>query len=158
VAGTVSHGNVAAAVGAKKILLILDNCEHVIQAAASMAEALLRGCPVAAVVATSREPLRASGEFVYRVPPLAVPAEDSQDLEAVFTYAAVRLFVSRARAAEPQYVPEVSVAAATADICRHLDGLPLAIELAAARTVAFGVEGVAAHLGDRFRLLAGGNR
>jgi predicted ATPase/DNA-binding winged helix-turn-helix (wHTH) protein len=158
VVGTVSHGNVAAAVGAKKILLILDNCEHVIQAAASMAEALLSRCPVAAVLATSREPLRVSGEFVHRVPPLEVPTEHNQDLEAVFGYDAVRLFVSRARAAEPQYVPEVSVAAATAAICRHLDGLPLAIELAAARTVAFGVEGVAARLDDRFRFLAGGNR
>src|SRR4029453_13684754 len=84
--------------------------------------------------------------------------EDNQDREDVFSHGAVRLFVSRAHAAEPRYVAEARVAAATAAICRHLDGIPLAIELAATRIVAFGVDGVATRLDDRFRLLTGGSR
>src|SRR3989449_5573880 len=158
IAGTASREGVAGAVGTKKLLLVIDNCEHVIEAAAGMAEALLRASPGVSLVATSREPLRVSGEYAYRVPPLDVPAEDTQDIEDVFSHSAVRLFVSRARAAEPRYVAEGRVASATAAICRRLDGIPLAIELAAARIVAFGVGGVAALLDDRFRLLAGGSR
>jgi predicted ATPase len=95
---------------------------------------------------------------VYRVPSLDVPAEDNQDMEDVFRYGAVRLFVSRAHAAEPRYVAEGAVLAATAAICRRLDGIPLAIELAATRIAGFGVDGVAARLDDRFRLLTGGSR
>jgi len=158
VAGTVSLEGVAGAVGTKKLLLVIDNCEHVIEAAAAMAEALLRATPGASLVATSREPLRVSGEYVYRVPPLDLPAEDNQDMEDVLRHGAVRLFVSRAHAADPRYVAEGRVAAATVAICRRLDGIPLAIELAATRTVAFGVNGVAARLDDRFRLLTGGSR
>ena len=153
-----SDEGVARAVGAKKLLLVIDNCEHVIDAAAGMAEALLRASPNVTLLATSREPLRVSGEYIYPVPPLEVPAADNQDLEDVFRHGAVRLFVSRARAAEPRYVAEARVAAATAAICRHLDGIPLAIELAATRIVAFGVDGVATRLDDRFRLLTGGRR
>src|SRR5437899_1139074 len=156
--GTVSHNSIAAAVGTKQLLLVIDNCEHLIEAAAGMVEALLRTSPAASLLATSREPLRASGEYVYRVPPLAVPAEDNQDIEDVLTYGAVRLFVSRAQAAEPEYVPHVRLAAAMAAICGRLDGIPLAIELAATRIVAFGVDGVAGRLHDRFRLLTGGSR
>src|SRR5216684_5521845 len=158
VAGTVSLEGVAGAVGTKKLLLVIDNCEHVIEVAAGMAEALLRASPGASLLATSREPLRISGEYVYRVPPLDVPAEDNQDMEDVFRHGAVRLFVSRAHAAEPRYVAEGRVAAATAAICRRLDGIPLAIELAATRIVGFGVAGVAARLDDRFRLLTAGSR
>jgi predicted ATPase len=158
VAGAVSREGVAAAVGTRQLLLVLDNCEHVIEAAAGMVEVLLHASPSAFLLATSREPLRAEGEYVYRVPPLAVPAEDNRDMEDVLRHGAVRLFVSRAQAAEPRYVPDVRLAAATATICRRLDGIPLAIELAAARIAAFGVEGVAARLDDRFRLLTGGNR
>jgi predicted ATPase/DNA-binding winged helix-turn-helix (wHTH) protein len=158
VAATVSLEGVAGAVGTKKLLLVIDNCEHVIEAAAAMAETLLRAAPGASLVATSREPLRVSGEYVYRVPPLDLPAEDNQDMEDVLRYGAVRLFVSRARAAEPRYVAEGPVAAATVAICRRLDGIPLAIELAATRIVGFGVDGVAARLDDRFRLLTGGRR
>jgi predicted ATPase/DNA-binding winged helix-turn-helix (wHTH) protein len=154
---TVSREGIAAAVGAKQLLLVVDNCEHLIQAAAPIVEALLRASPGASLLATSREPLRASGEYIYRVPPLAVPAEDNQDVEDVLSHGAVRLFVARAGAAEPQYAPHHRLAA-TAAICRHLDGIPLAIELAAARIDGLGVEGVAAHLGDRFMLLTGGNR
>jgi predicted ATPase/DNA-binding winged helix-turn-helix (wHTH) protein len=157
ITGTVSREGVAGAVGTKQLLLVIDNCEHVIEAAAAMAETLLRTSPGVSLLATSREPLRISGEYAYRVPPLDVPAEDIQDND-VFRYAAVRLFVSRAHAADPRYVAEGRVAAATAAICRRLDGIPLAIELAAARTVAFGVGGVAEGLDDRFRLLTGGSR
>ena len=158
IAGTVSREGVAGAVGTKKLLLVIDNCEHVIEAAAAMAETLLRATPDVSLVATSREPLRVSGEYVYRVPPLDLPAEDNQDMEDVLRYGAVRLFVSRAHAAEPRYVAEGPVAAATVAICRRLDGIPLAIELAATRIVGFGVDGVAARLDDRFRLLTGGRR
>src|SRR3989454_4190090 len=158
IAGTASREGVAGALGAKKLLLVIDNCEHVIEAATGMAEALLRASPGVSLLATSREPLRVSGEYVYRVPSLDVPAEDPQDMEDVFRYGAVRLFVSRAHAAEPRYVAEGPVLAATAAICRRLDGIPLAIELAATRIEGFGVAGVAARLDDRFRLLTGGSR
>src|SRR5262245_9772884 len=157
-AGATSPEGVAGAVGTRKLLLVIDNCEHLIEAAAGMAEALLRASPAAVLLATSREPLQVPGEYIYRVPPLEVPAEDNQDMEDIFRHAAVRLFVARAQAVEPRYLPEGRVAAATAAICRHLDGMPLAIELAATRIVAFGVDGVALRLGDRFRLLTGGSR
>ena len=156
--GALSPERVAAALGTRQVLLILDNCEHVIDAAASMAEALLRASPVACVMATSREPLRAPGEFVYRVPALDVPAEDTQDLDDLLRSGAVRLFVARARAADPHFSPDQRLAALMAAICRRLDGIPLAIELAAARTAALGLDGLAARLDDRFRLLTGGHR
>src|SRR5258705_13395217 len=125
-----SPERVANALVSKQLLLVLDNCEPLVDAAARMAEALLRANPAARVIATSREPLRAEGECLYRVPSLAVPTEGSQDAEDLLQYSAVRLFVARARAAEPQFSPDGCVAAATAAICRHLDGIPLAIELA----------------------------
>src|SRR5271156_5553973 len=155
--GTASPITVANALRSKRLMLVLDNCEHVVDAAARMAESLLRVNPEARVIATSREPLRAEGEWVYPVPPLAVP-EGSHDDEAPLRYGAVRLFVERARAAAPSFAPDARVAAAIAEICRRLDGIPLAIELAAARASALGIEGLAARLDDRFRLLAGGHR
>src|SRR5262245_20253718 len=157
-AGNVSIEGVAAAVAGRQVLVVIDNCEHLIDAAARMAEALLRASSVVCVVATSREPLRAAAEYVYRVPPLDVPAEDNLDADDVLRHGAVKLFEARAQAAEPRYVPDRRLASARAAICRHLDGIPLAIELAAARIAAFGVEGVAARLDDRFRLLTGGSR
>jgi predicted ATPase/DNA-binding winged helix-turn-helix (wHTH) protein len=156
--GTASPITVANALRSKRLMLVLDNCEHLIDAAARMAESLLRVNPGARVIATSREPLRAEGEWVYPVPPLAVPAEGSPDDETPLRYGAVRLFVERARAAAPSFAPDARVAAAIAEICRRLDGIPLAIELAAARVAALGIEGIAARLDDRFRLLAGGHR
>ncbi len=157
-AGAVTRERVATALGAKQLLLVLDNCELVIDAAASMAETLLSASPTAHVMATSREPLRAEDEYLYRVPPLAVPAEGTEDIEELLRYGAVRLFVARMRAAEPHFVPDQRIAAAIAAICRQLDGIALAIELAAARAAALGVEGVAVHLDDRFHLLTGGRR
>src|SRR6267142_3130097 len=158
VAGTASPERVAGAIRAKRLLLVLDKCEHVIDAAPGMAETLLRAGPSVSLLATSREPLRVSGEYIYRIPPPGVPAEGNQDVEDVFTHGAVRLFASRAHAAEPRYVADGRVAAATAAICRRLDGIPLAIELAATRIAGFGVAGVAARLDDRFRLLTAGSR
>jgi predicted ATPase/DNA-binding winged helix-turn-helix (wHTH) protein len=156
--GTASPLSVANALRSKQLMLVLDNCEHVVDAAARMAEASLRANPAARVIATSREPLRAEGEWVYPVPSLAVPAEGSPDSEDPLRYGAVRLFVERARAAAPHFSSDARDAAAIAGICRRLDGIPLAIELAAARAAALGMEGLAAGLDDRFRLLAGGHR
>jgi DNA-binding winged helix-turn-helix (wHTH) protein len=96
-AGSISPQSIAAALGSKRVLLVLDNCEHVIEEAAGMAEALLRASPASRVLTTSREPLRAEGEHVYQVPPLDVPAEDNLDMENVLEHGAVKLFIARAR-------------------------------------------------------------
>jgi predicted ATPase len=152
-----SPERIGAAIGPKRLLLLLDNCEHLIEAAARVAEAMLRASPGVAVLSTSREPLRADGEHVYRVPPLATPSEDAS-LDDVLQHDAVGLFVARAHAAEARFVPDHRAATTIAAICRRLDGIPLAIELAAARVPALGTPGVAAHLDDRFALLTGGNR
>jgi predicted ATPase len=156
--GAESPERVAAAFGAKRLLLVLDNCEHVIEAAARMTEAVLRAAPHARVVATSREPLRAPGEYVYRVPSLEVPREDTDDREHLLQTAAVSLFVARSRAVEVRFSPDTRGAATIAAVCRRLDGIPLAIELAAARTATLGLDEVAARLDDRFRVLTGGHR
>jgi predicted ATPase/DNA-binding winged helix-turn-helix (wHTH) protein len=153
-----SPERVAHALAARQLLLVLDNCEHLVGAAASMAEAVLRANPAARVMATSREPLRAEGECLYLVPSLAVPTEGSRDAEDPMRYGAVRLFVARARAAVPQFSPDEPAVAAIAAICRGLDGIPLAIELAAARTTALGVEELAGRLDDCLHLLTGGRR
>ena len=142
-AGSMTAEHIAMALGTKRVLLVLDNCEHVIEAAARMVEVLLRSTPSTCVLATSREPLRAPGEFVYRVPPLEVPGEELLGREDLLKAGSVKLFMARARDAEPQFSPDKRVAAIAA-ICRQLDGIPLAIELAAARTSALGVEGLAA--------------
>ena len=157
-AGAGTPEQVAAALGTKHRLLVLDNCEHVIEAAARMAEALLRANPHARVLATSREPLRAPGEYVYRVLPLQVPAEGVEDHEDLREAAAVQLFVARAQAMDLHFTLDARTAAITGGVCRRLDGIPLAIELAAARTATLGVEELAAHLDDRFHLLTGGHR
>lgn len=153
--GAISAQRVAQALAARRLLVVLDTCEHVIDAAATMAEAVLRSGSTAYIIATSREPLRAEGEQLYPVQPLAVPAEDAENL---LDYGAVRLFVERARAAEPDLATDQSWATPIAAICRRLDGIPLAIEMAAARLAALGVEELAGHLHDRFHLLTGGRR
>ena len=156
--GAASAERVANALGPKQLMVVLDNCEHVVDAAAQMAEALLRANSAARVIATSREPLRVEGEWIFRVPPLAVPTEASPDSEDPLRYGAVRLFVERARGVEPHFSPDGRVAATIAAICRRLDGIPLAIELAAARASALGIEELAARLDDRFDLLTSGRR
>jgi predicted ATPase len=129
----------------RDMLLILDNCEHLIGACAELAEALLRECPHLCVLATSREALGIPGEMAWRVPPLA-------------TGEAVQLFEDRARVASPGFVMTEQNAKTIADICERLDGMPLALELAAARLRVLSVEEVASRLDDRFRLLTGGAR
>ncbi len=150
--------SVAAGLGARRVLLVLDNCEHLIDTVAAVAEALLRGAPRAQILATSREPLRAEGEWVYQVPPLVVPTPEATSADDLVRHSAVRLFLARARQAGGLPPVDDALADMIAAICRRLDGMPLAIELAAARAVVLGVPGVAAALDDRFRLLAGGRR
>ena len=158
VAGVVSAEGIAAALGSKHMMLVLDNCEHVIDAAARMVEALLHANPTARVIATSREPLRAESEHLYRVPPLAVPADDTQTLEDVLQQGAVALFVTRVQATNPHFILDRQSATAMTAICRRLDGIPLAIELAAARASTLGVQELASRLDDRFSLLTEGLR
>ena len=155
--GEVSAQRVAQALADRRLLLVLDTCEHVITAAAAIAEAVLRAGSAVRIITTSREPLRAEGEWVYPVPPLAVPAVDAED-DDLTRYGAVRLFVERARATVPHFVPGRRLMTMVAAICRRLDGIPLAIKLAAARASALGIEELAARLDDRFHLLTGGRR
>jgi len=137
--------------------VVLDNCEHVVDAAAEIASDLLRACPRAAVLATSREALAIPGEHVIAVEPLAIPAENASESE-LRASAAVQLFLDRARASTPAFAPSAEDLASVAAICRRLDGLPLAIELAAARVRAFGLGEVLRRLDDRFRLLSASER
>ncbi|MEJ0066243.1 MAG: winged helix-turn-helix domain-containing protein [Caulobacteraceae bacterium] len=148
----------AAALDSKRLLLVLDNCEHVIDAAAVLAEGLLHADGRLHVIATSREPLRAEGEWVYRVPPLDAPPEGADSLDEVLQYSATKLFIERVRAADPASPLDARVAAAAALICRRLDGIPLAIELAASRATSLGVESLAARVNDRLSLLTEGRR
>jgi predicted ATPase/DNA-binding winged helix-turn-helix (wHTH) protein len=155
--GTVTAERVANALREKKMLLVLDNCEHVIEAAAQAAEALLRANAAAHVITTSRESLRADGEQTYTVAPLDVPAAIDDKIDP-FEYSAVRLFVERARAVDPQFAPDRRMGALLALISRQLDGIPLAIELAAARVSTLGIDEVASRLEDRLGLLTRGRR
>jgi predicted ATPase len=141
------------------MLLVLDNCEHLIKAAAAAAEALLAACRRLVVLATSREPLRVPGELVQRVPSLELPDPAHLPSAAELTlYAAVRLLVDRVAAVDQTFTINESNAAAVAALCFRLDGLPLALELAAARVPALSITGVANRLDDRFHLLTGGQR
>jgi predicted ATPase len=157
-----SIASIAQRLGARQVLLLLDNCEHVIDAAAALAEALVRLTPNVRILATSREPLRAESEVVYRVASLDVPIEgDTEGDEAtedLLRHGAVRLFMTRVRAAEPRFSADARSAAVAAAVCRRLDGIPLAIELAAARAAGLGIEGLVSRLDDRFGLLTGGRR
>jgi predicted ATPase/DNA-binding winged helix-turn-helix (wHTH) protein len=157
VGDAVSPERIGAAIGTRRMLLMLDNCEHLVEAAADLAQRLLRSSAGLTILCTSREPLRADGEYVYRVLPLAVPGEDA-GAEELLQSDAVKLLVTRARAAGPAFVADHHVAATLASICRRLDGLPLAIELAAARIASLGPDGIAARLNDRFTLLTSGSR
>ncbi|MGW4338587.1 protein kinase domain-containing protein [Rhodococcus koreensis] len=143
----------------REVLLVLDNCEHVVDAAAELAETLLRVCPGLRVLGTSREPLGIGGEAVLRVPPLPVPDPGRQtSLRGLPRYDAVTLFVERAAVAVPGFVLTEENAAAVAGICHRLDGLPLPIELAAARLRAMSPEQILQRLTDRYALLTRGSR
>jgi predicted ATPase/DNA-binding winged helix-turn-helix (wHTH) protein len=157
-AGEISAESVARAVGGRHLLLVLDNCEHVIDAVANLAETFTRLCPRTTIVATSREVLRIDGETVYRVPPLDVPALGQAAPDYIMQYSAVELFVARTKALNANFSPHAEDLASIAAICRHLDGIPLAIELAAASAAALGIAQVSAGLRDRFALLTRGRR
>ncbi|WP_448625402.1 ATP-binding protein [Geodermatophilus sp. URMC 64] len=141
----------------RSVLLLLDNCEHLADACALLAERLLESCPAVRLLATSREPLAARGEVQYAVDPLPVPGGE-QGVADVVGSAAVQLFVDRVRAALPDFALGEDNAVAVAEICRHLDGIPLALELAAARVAALPVGELARRMGDRFALLTTGPR
>lgn len=142
----------------RSILVVLDNCEHLLEAVAPLVDALLRGCPDLRVLATSREALALTGEVAWPLPTLSLPDEGAANAREVAASEAVELFVARARDALPSFVLDDASAPAVARICRHLDGLPLALELAAARVRVLAPEQIADRLNDRFRLLRTASR
>jgi predicted ATPase/DNA-binding SARP family transcriptional activator len=141
----------------QRALLILDNCEHLVAAVAELVDRLLGSCPELRILATSRESLAIGGEHLYPIRPLRWPAQE-RPADDPADFSAVRLFVERATAVRPDFVLDHGNTAMVVEICRRLDGLPLAIELAAARMRALNVEQIAAKLDDRFSLLSSGNR
>ena len=140
----------------REALIVLDNCEHLLDAAAGIAEAMLRAAPAVRVLATSREDLGVGGEHVWPVRCLGVVS--GPDVEAIAKCEAVRLFAERAAAARPSFVVDATNVTAVGEICRRLDGIPLAVELAAARVRSMGPDEIAGLLDERFRLLTGGRR
>jgi predicted ATPase len=145
----------------KTLLLILDNCEHVIAEVAIVADALLRGCPSLRILATSREPLRVAGEHTYRLPSLSIPSpEAATRLRAAdaAAYGAIELLCDRARAVDHRFSLIDDTAPHVAELCRRLDGIPLAIELAAARVNSLSITALVERLEDRFRILTRGDR
>jgi predicted ATPase/DNA-binding winged helix-turn-helix (wHTH) protein len=158
IAGSASPlGLIARALQSKRLLLILDTCEHLVDAAAQLGEAVLRAGGEIRVLTTSREALRAEGEHLYLVPPLSVPAENTPP-EQIAGHSSVQLFLARATAAEPGFPVDERSMATCGVFCRRLDGIPLAIEIAAARAATLGMEVLAARLDDRLRLLGRGLR
>ncbi|HMD03107.1 MAG TPA: tetratricopeptide repeat protein, partial [Candidatus Baltobacteraceae bacterium] len=152
--------SVVHALRAKNVLVILDNCEHLIAAAGNLVRAVLGGCPHVKVVATSREAFGIPGEQLYRMPSLAVPPESERGLtaRAALSYGAVALFVQRASAVQRVFELDDRNAPIVAGICRQLDGIALAIELAAAKVAVLSPRQVSERLSERFRLLTGGDR
>jgi predicted ATPase/class 3 adenylate cyclase len=146
-------------VSGRRLLLVLDNCEHLLQACADLTDLMLRSCPHLNVLTTSREPLGIEGEQLYRVPSLSLPdADDAFDLEDAVGFDAVHLFVDRANAQVPTFPFDDATLNAVVSLCRKLDGMPLAIELAAARVSSLSVAEIETRLDDRFRLLTKGRR
>ncbi|KVQ73040.1 transcriptional regulator [Burkholderia multivorans] len=156
-AGSLTLDAVLASVARRRMLLVLDNCEHLLDAAAQIATALTESDAGLCVLATSREALRIQGERLCPIPPLEVPGEGAATAESL-NASAVQLFSARARAADPRFPLDERSVSLMAAVCRRLDGLPLAIELAAARAAVLGIDVLAAHLDDHFRLLTGGFR
>ncbi len=156
--GTPLNDLVTGYLRAKALLLILDNCEHLVETCAQLAVRLLSHCPSLKVIASSREALGIAGETIYRVPPLALPDSDRYVVETIRRSEAVQLFVERAVAVKTGFALSEHNAPAVAQICQRLDGIPLALELAAARVGMLTPEQIAARLDDRFRLLTGGSR
>jgi predicted ATPase/DNA-binding CsgD family transcriptional regulator len=141
----------------QRLLLVLDNCEHVVAAVSAVASAVLEACPNATFLATSREPLGTAGERAWPVPPLSLPSDDST-LESMLGSEAVRLFIDRAVEVRPAFRVDAGSVSVVAAICARLDGIPLAVELAAARLRSLSPDRVLAGLADRFRILTGGAR
>ena len=150
--------DLARALETRDLLVVLDNCEHLVDASAELVHRLLRACPKLRVLATSRQSLGVAGETTWRVPSLSVPVPSAAGTDEIAASEAVRLFVDRASAQRPGFVLTDRTAGAVAEICRRLDGIPLAIELAAARVNALGIEQMAARLDDCFGVLACGSR
>ena len=143
----------------RQLLLLLDNCEHLVEACAYLADALLGACPELRILATSREPLRTTGEVTWRVPSLTAPDPHRlPPVDELASYAAVRLFVERAQAVRSDFALGPENALHVARVCARLEGMPLALELAAARTRALAVAQIAERLDESFRLLVGGSR
>jgi predicted ATPase/DNA-binding winged helix-turn-helix (wHTH) protein len=153
----ISAESVARAIGAQRLLLVVDNCEHVIDAAARLAETIVQMCPRTIILATSREILKIEGEYVYRVPPLDVPSQDEEPSN-IPGHSAVQLFIATTRALHSDFSPDGENLAEIAAVCRRLDGIPLAIDLAATRVATLGLQQVAAGLDDRLGMLSGGRR
>ena len=143
---------------AKNLLLILDNCEHLIEECAQLVDHILRASLRIKFIASSREALGINGETIYRVPSLSVPTRAQNTRDAIEGLESVQLFVERARAANPKFELTDQNASSIAQICARLDGIPLALELAAARVALFSAEQIATRLDDRFKLLTGGSR
>ncbi len=157
--GQSSRDAVIAKLAGASVLLVLDNCEHLLEASAETTEALLRACPEVTVLSTSRAPLGVPGETAWRVPSLSLPDNAQiEPLGALTQCDAVRLFIERALQVRPNFTVNADNAPAIAQTCHDLDGIPLAIELAAARVRVLSPQQIAAGLGDRFRLLTGGAR
>ncbi|MEV6159172.1 BTAD domain-containing putative transcriptional regulator [Nonomuraea sp. NPDC052129] len=148
---------VVEALGERRVLIVLDNCEHLVDAAARLADDLLAGCPGLHVLATSREPLGVPGERLVPIPPLE-PPPPGVDATRAAEYPSVRLLLDRATAARPAFALDAGNVAAVVALCRRLDGMPLAIELAAARLRTMTPRQLADRIDDRFRLLTGGSR
>ena len=143
----------------RRLLLILDNCEQIVSSCADLADKFLRACPDLHILATSREGLGIVGETTWRVPSLSVPSkEDLKSFEKIAESPSIRLFADRAAAAVPNFRLTPKNAPAIIKVCQRLDGIPLAIELAAARVKTISPEEIALRLNDRFRLLTEGNR
>jgi predicted ATPase/DNA-binding SARP family transcriptional activator len=147
----------AAALSTRAAVVVLDNCEHLVEAAAAVADRLLGDCPRLRILATSREPLGITGETLWPVDPLELPPV-GVDAAAALTFPAMRMLSDRARAVRPGFTVDETTAATMAQVCRALDGMPLAIELAAARLRTMSLDQLATRLDDRFRLLTGGSR
>jgi predicted ATPase/DNA-binding winged helix-turn-helix (wHTH) protein len=154
----ISAEAVARAIAGERLLLLLDNCEHIIDVAATLVETIVRMCPHVSIISTSREVLRVEGEYVHRVAPLDVPPLPPEGPGDVQHYSAVQLFIARTAALDSGFSIRPEQFSAIAAICRRLDGIPLAIEFAAAHAVTFGLEELATRLQDRFTVMTAGRR
>ena len=154
----ISPSAVARAIGRQRFLIVLDNCEHVIDAAAQISDTIVRSCPRMTILSTSRELLRIEGEFIYRVPPLSVPPVEMRTSSSIASHGAVELFIARLRAQSSSLALSPGDLTTIGGICRRLDGIPLAIEFAAAQAATLGLAYVADRLNDIFSVLVRGSR